>query len=127
MQNETNLRRRSQSLRAGMVARGLFGRPAGHPRQNNPPPNDNLANAQPISGITGTATGNNLLATTGVGEPAPVSGVLSGASIWYVWTAPMAGYMDFDTHNSTTASATPWAWLLPFMPFDSATCRLWAT
>ena len=67
----------------------------------NPPANDNLTNAQQIQGLTGTVTGNNLYATTQAGEPAPVPGVLSGASIWYLWTAPMTRMMDFDTHNST--------------------------
>ena len=66
-----------------------------------PPANDNLTNAQAILGISGTVTGNNQFATTETGEPAPVSGVLSGASIWYLWTAPMTRMMDFDTHNST--------------------------
>ncbi|MGD0413339.1 MAG: delta-60 repeat domain-containing protein, partial [Verrucomicrobiota bacterium] len=101
MQNETKLRRRGKALAPLCLLAAFLGVLPDARAQNNPPANDNLTNAQPVGGLTGTVTGNNLLATTELGEPAPVSGVLSGASIWYVWTAPMTRFMDFDTHNST--------------------------
>jgi uncharacterized delta-60 repeat protein/uncharacterized repeat protein (TIGR01451 family) len=101
MQNEMYLRRGVRAFAPVWLLAAFLGLLPDTRAQNNPPPNDNLANAQPISGLTGTVTGNNLLATTQVGEPTPVSGVLSGASIWYLWTAPMTRFMDFDTHNST--------------------------
>ena len=100
MQNETFLRRGGKFLAPLWLLAALLG-VLMETQAQNPPANDNLTNAQPVGGLTGTTTGNNLSATTELGEPTPVSGVLSGASIWYVWTAPMTRLMDFDTHYST--------------------------
>ena len=75
--------------------------PAGAQPPQLPPPNDNLTNAQPLLGVSGSVNGNNHFATTQTGEPAPVPTIPSGASIWYLWTAPMSNYMTFDTRNST--------------------------
>ena len=63
-----------------------------------PPGNDNLADATPLS--EPAATGTNLEATGEPGEPdhAGESGPL--ASVWYSWTAPSAGRFRIDTCGS---------------------------
>ena len=65
------------------------------------PPNDDFANAQPISSTSGTVTGTNVQATKEPGEPAH-DGDPGGASVWYVWTAPanVGGSVTFDTCGS---------------------------
>lgn len=50
----------------------------------NVPPNDNLADAQLLSGTQAAAVGYNGAATTEAGEPAGDG----YDTIWYVWTAP---------------------------------------
>lgn len=72
-----------------------------------PPPNDNLANAQPLLGPSGSVTGTNLYATAQPGEPAPVLGNPAAASIWYVWTAPDSTTIDFNTRGSTDPLGNP--------------------
>ena len=62
------------------------------------PPNDDFADAEPIFGPTGTVTGTNVAASTEPGEP-DFAGP-SGASIWYVWTAPATSDFTFDTCGS---------------------------
>jgi Calcineurin-like phosphoesterase len=64
------------------------------------PANDNFANAQVISGTSGTATGSNVGATKESGEPNH-AGNSGGASIWYRWTAPSAGSVTIDTTGSS--------------------------
>jgi uncharacterized delta-60 repeat protein/uncharacterized repeat protein (TIGR01451 family) len=68
------------------------------------PANDNLTNAQPLLGTQGSVTVNNQYATTQLGESgnyAPVAGVNSGASVWFLWTALKTNWMSFDTRYST--------------------------
>jgi uncharacterized delta-60 repeat protein/uncharacterized repeat protein (TIGR01451 family) len=65
------------------------------------PPNDNLTNAAGINGSTGSIEGTNLYATMETSEPAPYG---AGASIWYLWIAPITTTMDFNTRNSTDPS-----------------------
>ncbi len=65
-----------------------------------PPANDPFANAQTLTGPSGSATGNNLGATKESGEPDHV-GNPGGKSVWYQWTAPSAGVWQFDTIGST--------------------------
>ncbi|HEX3720204.1 MAG TPA: Calx-beta domain-containing protein [Verrucomicrobiae bacterium] len=67
----------------------------------NPPPNDNLAQAQIIIGVSGSVSGTNLFATAQAGEPAPVPLNPAQSTIWYVWTAPISSVYDFNTRNST--------------------------
>jgi uncharacterized repeat protein (TIGR01451 family)/uncharacterized delta-60 repeat protein len=67
-----------------------------------PPPNDNLANAQGIIGVSGSVAGANLFATAQTNEPPPYPGSPAGASIWYEWTAPITTTIDFNTRGSTT-------------------------
>ncbi len=64
------------------------------------PANDNFANAQGVSGASGTATGSNTGATKEAGEPNH-AGNAGGASIWYRWTAPATGTATVDTIGSS--------------------------
>ena len=64
-----------------------------------PPPNDAFANAQVITGATGTASGTNKAATKEVGEPNH-AGDAGGRSVWYRWTAPATGTATFNTCGS---------------------------
>jgi Calcineurin-like phosphoesterase len=67
---------------------------------SSPPANDMFANAQAISGSSGTATGSNVGATKEAGEPNH-AGNAGGASIWYSWTAPSGGTATIDTISSS--------------------------
>ncbi len=67
------------------------------------PANDNFADAQTISGTTGTVTGSTLGATRQTGEPnhGGGAGSLAGtASIWYKFTAAASGTATITTCNS---------------------------
>lgn len=74
------------------------------------PANDNFADAQVLTGASGTVTGTNVDATFEVGEPRPDDGwppPESGTgpdgdkTVWYQWTAPAAGPATFDTIGSS--------------------------
>ncbi len=69
----------------------------------NPPPNDNFANAQDINGSAGSVTGSNVDASKEQGERAHQFD-LGGASIWYRWTAPESGRVQFDVAGTFTNS-----------------------
>ncbi|HEX7744905.1 MAG TPA: hypothetical protein VF462_06555, partial [Micromonosporaceae bacterium] len=56
------------------------------------PPNDDFADAQVLSGTSGSVNGNIAGATTEPGEP----GEYPPPSIWYRWTAPQSGLYRFD-------------------------------
>ena len=60
------------------------------------PPNDNFANAQGISGSSGSVTGNNANGSKQTGEPNH-AGNAGGNSVWYLWTAPSTSPVTFDT------------------------------
>ena len=64
------------------------------------PPNDAFANGQSLSGSTASVTGSNVNATKETGEPNH-GGDPGGHSIWYRWTAPTSGPVDFNTAGST--------------------------
>jgi hypothetical protein len=67
----------------------------------SPPPNDNFANAQVITGISGTVNGTNAFATKEAGEPShSPDGNLGGKSVWYRWTAPGSGTATLNTLGS---------------------------
>lgn len=74
-----------------------------HPRLNllasARPHNDNFASAEGLGGASGTAQGNNLLATRELTEPQPVA--TAGHSVWWRWTAPVAGQVSLDTSGSS--------------------------
>ena len=72
----------------------------------NPPANDNFANAQAVTGCSGSVNGTNVGATRESGEINHLSttGDPTGGgtrSIWYQWQAPSSGSVTFDTSGST--------------------------
>jgi CSLREA domain-containing protein len=64
------------------------------------PPNDNFANAQVVSGCSGSVTGTNIAATKEAGEPNNPDSPTSTRSVWYQWQAPSTGSATIDTHGS---------------------------
>ena len=65
------------------------------------PANNDFANAQVLSGSTPSRAGDtNVGATKQTGEPNH-AGNAGGASIWYRWTAPVAGPVTVDTLGSS--------------------------
>lgn len=64
------------------------------------PPNDNFANAEVISGSSGTVPGTNVFASKEAGEPTNPFDTGGGRSVWYSWTAPGTGSATFDTNGS---------------------------
>jgi hypothetical protein len=66
----------------------------------NPPRNDDFADAYAISGAAGTTNGFNLNASKEPNEPAHAYDV-GGHSVWYSWTAPTNGPVEFNTAGST--------------------------
>jgi Lysyl oxidase len=65
----------------------------------NPPLNDQFANCQTLSGISGRVTGHNVGATREPNESDHNSS-FSWRSVWYCWTAPTNGPVIFDTEGS---------------------------
>ena len=65
-----------------------------------PPANDNFANAQIISGCTGSITGTNVGATKEAGEPNSPDSATSTKSVWYQWQAPSTGSVTITTAGS---------------------------
>ena len=62
-------------------------------------PNDLFADAQELSGASGSATGSTVGAKREADEPA--HGASSGrASVWYRWTAPSTGTLRLSTQGS---------------------------
>ena len=64
------------------------------------PPNDAFANAQVITGNSGTITATNTGATKQTGEPNH-AGNAGGGSIWYAWTPTVGGSVTIDTVGSS--------------------------
>jgi PASTA domain len=62
------------------------------------PANDDRANAEAITGESGTLVLSNELASLEEDEPEPAGD--GGASVWYSWTAPSSGPVRFDTCSS---------------------------
>ena len=63
------------------------------------PANDNFANAQALSGCTGSVTGTNVGATKETGEQSPES-PQSNKTVWYQWQAPSTGSVTVNTVGS---------------------------
>jgi hypothetical protein len=64
------------------------------------PPNDQFADAQPLSidpNTDGSVDGTTRGATAEAGEPDHSPGVEAGYSVWYRWTAPRTERVTFDT------------------------------
>lgn len=64
-----------------------------------PPPNDNLANAQLLTGVMPRAAGTNVGASKEPGEPNHAI-VPGGSSVWYRWLAPQTGRVRVSTAGS---------------------------
>src|SRR5205814_2805920 len=62
----------------------------------SPPANDMFANAAPISGASGSASGTNVAATKASGAPG-IACSTGGASVWYRWTSSSAGSATITT------------------------------
>lgn len=67
-----------------------------------PPPNDNFAAAQVVTGCAGTTNGTNVGSTHESGEPNHAPDNNGGnRSVWYQWTAPASGPARVTTAGST--------------------------
>lgn len=66
------------------------------------PANDNFANAQVISGVSGVLNGDTTNATKEPGEPNHANNP-GGASVWFTWTAPQSGLFIFNPSNSASS------------------------
>ena len=66
------------------------------------PTNDDVSNATMISGETGMAFGTNSGTTSAPGDWAYDNwdGSYTPATVWFRWTAPKSGFVDFDTVGS---------------------------
>jgi hypothetical protein len=64
------------------------------------PANDNFANAQALTGCSGSATGTNVGATKQFGEPNNPVSTGSTKSVWYQWQAPATNTVTIDTIGS---------------------------
>ena len=60
-----------------------------------PPANDDLANAVELGGESGSQPGTTVGATKESGEPLHAWASYHTASVWYRWTAPTTGVVDF--------------------------------
>ena len=103
-----------------------------------PPPNDDFADAQVLTGSSGSVDGNLAGATTEPGEP---GGDPARPSIWYRWTAPQSGLFRFDSasgvfkaelslYTGTSVGQLEWAphdWCPPTPGYDLTAHVLSAT
>jgi uncharacterized repeat protein (TIGR01451 family) len=64
------------------------------------PRNDAFANRIAFNGNSGSTSGITLLSTREAGEP-DHAGNSGGKSVWWHWTAPAAGQLTLDTHDSS--------------------------
>lgn len=69
-----------------------------------PPANDDFADAQVITGASGSVTGTNGSATLEPGEPSFAAGVPVDRSVWYRWTPAASGSVTMDTVGSAPSS-----------------------
>jgi hypothetical protein len=66
-------------------------------------PNDSFANAESLTGSTGTNHCELARHTMEPGEPAPFGS--SDGSVWFSWTAPVSGQVTFDSGSPKVALA----------------------
>lgn len=72
----------------------------------SPPPNDNFANAEVISGCSGSVNGTNVGATKEAGEPNHLDDGFGGThSVWYRWQAPVTASVNMTTAGSNYDTA----------------------
>lgn len=65
------------------------------------PANDRLANAELLPGTSGKATGSNIRASGESGEPNHAGSAAPLESVWWSWTAPVAGTFSIDSYGSS--------------------------
>ena len=65
------------------------------------PENDSFANAESISGMTGSVSESTRYATKEEGEPLPKFRTAATNTVWWSWTAPASGNVVFNTTNTT--------------------------
>ncbi|MDE0421765.1 MAG: S8 family serine peptidase [Gammaproteobacteria bacterium] len=80
-------------LARGAAETPLRGSPALALEVGETPPNDDLANAQALSGSRGSVTGSTKFATIEAGEQTGESG---GRSVWYTYRTEESGWVRFD-------------------------------
>jgi hypothetical protein len=68
------------------------------------PPNDDFVAAETLTGASGAVGGSNVGATREAGEPTHAAS--GGASVWYRWTAPFSGRVEFDTCDGRSFDTT---------------------
>lgn len=68
----------------------------------DPPANDNLADAQVLTGLASSTTGSNVSASFETGEISHYGDSPGGHSVWYSWTAPANGTTDLSLCNDVT-------------------------
>ena len=101
-EQQENVRRAARWCAALWAVMALWAGGAWESQAQNPPPNDNLANAQIIVGASGLVTGTNLLATAeNPGLRSRIRTIPRSSAIWFRWTAPITTTIDFNTRNST--------------------------
>src|ERR1043166_1349564 len=66
----------------------------------NPPPNDDFETPTALSGTSGMTRENTTGASKQLNERAH-AGDVGGHSVWYAWTAPASGPVDFNTAGSS--------------------------
>ena len=64
------------------------------------PANDDFSSCQSIAGMTGAISGHNIGASRETGEPSHAS-TFGTHSVWYCWTAPRTGAVEWNTIGST--------------------------
>jgi thiol-disulfide isomerase/thioredoxin len=86
-----------------VVAVGLGIAEVTHPALGqNPPANDNFANAIPVVGTNFSVHGSNVNATKEPGEPNHAHQP-GGKSVWWTWQAPETGYATLSTLGSVSS------------------------
>lgn len=86
---------RSNAVRYSLVVNGA------HAAGPAAPANDNFAAASAITGSSGRQTGSNAGATSQSGEPLLVYKPSATTTVWWKWTAPSSGSVQFDTTGSS--------------------------
>jgi hypothetical protein len=66
-----------------------------------PPANDAFASARVVSGDSGSERHSTVGATREPGEPRHWQAEDGGASVWFRWTAPVAGNVHFGIHSAS--------------------------
>ena len=68
----------------------------GNPLYGQEPANNNFANSQVITEVSGNVSGSNVNATLEDGELTTTAGLEAGGSVWFSWEAPETGVFRFE-------------------------------